>query len=264
MLWVTYRQHRSQILITSGLLAALGIILLVNGIGATNSPDPSAYFGFLRIYLSWLPVLPMAIGIFWGAPLLTAEYTHGTTRLAWTQSVSRTQWLVVKLGFLSFLVIVSGLAYGAMIQAWLNVFDDIEGADRFGDLAFFSMTGVAAAAWWLFGFLLGVAAGAVVKKTLPAMAITIAVFILVMIGIFGIRSDYATPVLVRPEPVAGTVTPTSGMVVGTQMTPNLELIGFEIHPPDRYWRFQWTEAAILGGGGILLAAATTVAVRRRS
>jgi ABC-type transport system involved in multi-copper enzyme maturation permease subunit len=264
MLWLPYRQHRAQILVTVGLLAALGILLLVNGIQAAGSVARDGYFDALRVYLSWLPVLPMAVGIFWGAPLLTAEYTHGTTRLAWTQSVSRTQWLTVKLGFLSLLVTAAGLAYGAMIQAWLDVFEGNVSADRFGDLAFFSMTGVAAGAWWLFGFLLGAAAGAVVKKALPAMAITIAVFVLVMIGLFNFRSGYATPVLIRPEATMGSMTPPSGMVVGTRMTPDRELIGFEVHPADRYWRFQWTEAAILGGGVLLLAAATTVAVRRRS
>ena len=37
------------------------------------------------------------IGIFWGAPLVARELETGTFRLAWTQSVTRTRWLVVKL-----------------------------------------------------------------------------------------------------------------------------------------------------------------------
>ena len=36
--------------------------------------------------------------MFWGAPLLAREFETGTFRLAWTQSVTRTRWLAVKLG----------------------------------------------------------------------------------------------------------------------------------------------------------------------
>ena len=45
-----------------------------------------------------LYLTPALIGIFWGAPLISRELETGTFRLAWTQSVSRTRWLAVKLG----------------------------------------------------------------------------------------------------------------------------------------------------------------------
>ena len=41
---------------------------------------------------------PALIGMFWGAPLVARELETGTFRLAWTQSVTRTRWLAVKLG----------------------------------------------------------------------------------------------------------------------------------------------------------------------
>jgi len=43
-------------------------------------------------------VVPALIGVFWGAPLIARELETGTFRLAWTQSVTRTRWLAVKLG----------------------------------------------------------------------------------------------------------------------------------------------------------------------
>src|SRR5690242_18892907 len=42
--------------------------------------------------------IPLVIGMLWGAPLITREFEAGTFRLAWTQGVTRTRWLAVKLG----------------------------------------------------------------------------------------------------------------------------------------------------------------------
>ena len=38
-------------------------------------------------------LLPLAVGVFWGAPLLAREVEQGTIRLVFTQSVSRRRWL---------------------------------------------------------------------------------------------------------------------------------------------------------------------------
>ena len=46
----------------------------------------------------WCSSCPALIGMFWGAPLIARELETGTFRLAWTQSVSRIRWLLVKLG----------------------------------------------------------------------------------------------------------------------------------------------------------------------
>ena len=50
-----------------------------------------------RLGILLLLVVPAIIGIFWGAPLVARELETGTYRLAWTQSVTRTRWLAVKL-----------------------------------------------------------------------------------------------------------------------------------------------------------------------
>jgi hypothetical protein len=114
--------------------------------------------------------------MFWGAPLLARELERGTQRLAWTQSVTRPRWLVAKLGWLGLAVTVAGLALGLMVTAWLSS----TGGDRFGDSTMFGATGVAAGAWWLFSFLLGASAGGIVRRLLPAMVVTIAVFLVVL------------------------------------------------------------------------------------
>lgn len=262
MLWLTYRQHRMQLLITAALLVAVGILLLVNGNAAATSPDPAKLFKDLYTYLSWLQVVPVAIGVFWGAPLVAAEYERGTTKLAWTQSISRLRWLGVKLGFLAVLATLGGLAFGTMVQRWVEVFPTDRGdtafTSRFDNPVLFAMTGVAPGAWWLFGFVLGTAAGALIRKTLPAIAVTIAVTVGLMIGVSNFRDLYAEPKLVPmgTEPV--------GRVLEMVRDATGEITALKILPPDWYWRFQWTEAAILAGVSILLAATATFAIRRRS
>jgi hypothetical protein len=58
MLWLTWRQHRTQVLVTYGLLLALGAVLFLNGIAAKNGADPSGHFRTLYVDLSSLPALP--------------------------------------------------------------------------------------------------------------------------------------------------------------------------------------------------------------
>ncbi|MFG1683832.1 hypothetical protein ACGFNP_26920 [Nonomuraea sp. NPDC049269] len=36
MLWLTWRQHRMQVLLTTALLAVLGVVLLISGLGAAD------------------------------------------------------------------------------------------------------------------------------------------------------------------------------------------------------------------------------------
>ncbi|MFC3453951.1 ABC transporter permease [Amycolatopsis speibonae] len=262
MFWLTYRQHRMQLLVTALLLVAVGIILLVNGNAAADSLDPAKLFKDLYTYLTWLQVVPVAIGVFWGAPLVATEFERGTTKLAWTQSISRFRWLGVKLGFLAVLATLGGLAFGTMMQRWVEVFPTDRGdtafISRFDNPVLFAMTGVAPGAWWLFGFVLGTAAGALIRKMLPAIAVTIAVTVGLMIGVSNFRDLYADPKLVP----LGTE-PTSRVVEMVRDATG-EITALKVLPQDWYWRFQWTEAAILGGVSLLLAVAATFAIRRRS
>src|SRR6266508_599402 len=129
MLWLTWRQHRAEVLGGLVLLAALGAVLVVTGLpmhaaytnqgvaacvaGAGVAEDCDALLeGFAGRYvglgdlLTLLTVLPVLAGVFIGAPLLGRELEHGTWRLAWAQGVTRTRWLAVKLPLLTAVVAV--------------------------------------------------------------------------------------------------------------------------------------------------------------
>jgi hypothetical protein len=264
-MWPTWRQHRAQVLATAGFLALLGVFLLVHGHGTASLRTGVADDRLTQVlgarlrnvytHLSWLPLVPLAIGLFWGAPLLARELARGTHRLAWTQSVPRRRWLAVKLAVLGGAVTGAGLVLGAMVTAWLGTFEGPDYADRFSDPAMFGGTGVAAGAWWLFAFMPGTAAGGVLRRLLPALAVTTAVFVLAMFAIFQARPDYA-------EPVRSVVDGTVGG--GTYVTGSGYRMYVYYQPADRYWRFQWTETAILLLAAVLLAGPVAFRVARRA
>lgn len=268
MVWVVWRQHRAQVLATVGFLVTLGAYMLVTG----QDAGP---------LLGWLPMAPVLIGIFWGAPLLARELERGTHRLAWTQSVTRQRWLVSKLGWLGLAVTVTGLVLGLMVSTWVTEND----ADRFGDLEYFSGTGVAIGAWWLFAFLLGVASGALLRRLLPALALTMVVFFAVLITMSQVRGSYAEPLrqVEGDAPGAGSLVSGAAWIAPSgeefDVPPVCADAGRETyldcvadagyrsiyyyHPADRYWRFQWTEAGILLLGAVLLAGPVVYRVLRR-
>jgi MFS family permease len=297
MLWLTWRQHRSQLLVTAALLAAFGLFLLIHGLrnavlAEEFKSDPNALeavlrdrFGLVNKVITWLPLAPALIGLFWGAPVLAKEFEKGTHRLAWTQSVSLRRWLTVKLGVLSAVVVLAGLAFGAMISAWLSTFEGSSRAERFGNVGMFVVTGVVPAAWWLFAFVVGVAAGAVFRRTLAAIAVTLGVVMAAILSmfLFSVRDHYATPERVVFDDPIQSAPPNDSMIVRSEMIdtggrviPEEQVYGncapaqpceidpslrqvYYFHPPDRYWRFQWTESALLLTATLALGA---VAVNR--
>ena len=109
--WVTWRQHRLALAGVLSVLGGLGVYLLFNGLamhhaysslglnscGKLDGPScQSQLTAFQQDYGSWadhlptlLMVLPGAIGVFVGAPLVARELESGTYRFAWTQSRSR-------------------------------------------------------------------------------------------------------------------------------------------------------------------------------
>lgn len=297
MVWLIWRQHRAQALITGGLLVALGMFLLVLGLGnvevaARLASDRNAldqalqerFYHQLANLFFWLALAPVAIGVFWGAPLLGREFERGTHQLAWTQSVPVRRWLAMKLGVLATAVVLAGLGLGAMVNGWLSTFDGTRYGARFSNQVMFMLTGVAPAAWWLFAFMTGVAAGAVFRRTRSARAATLATVLVTftIVSGFSVRDHYAPPERIE---LAFTSSPedaleSDSLVLGRDLVdangrplseselanalcsppdpactppPGVRQVVY-YHPPSRYWRFQWTETALLLTATLALAA----------
>lgn len=311
MLWLVWRQHRTQMLVISVLLVAFGVVLLVHGLRTadlTSGLAPGSVelekvlsdrFDGLNQFLTWLPLVPALIGLFLGAPLLTREVEAGTAKLAWTQSVSPRRWMTTKLAALGLVVTLFGFGFGFMINIWLTTFGDAGYRDRFS-LLYFGGTGVASAAWWLFSFMLGVTAGTVWRRTVPAMALGFAgyvvAFLVVASPLVDFRDLYAEPMRAvqtrqfenLPEgswkldsrwlDAEGRTVSADSYLLATSAgcedkgpridySPCLFDNGYrqaiEYFPPSMYWRFQWTEAAILVAATLAIGGGVIWSVRRR-
>lgn len=234
MIRLTWLQFRLQAMIAVAALAVVAIALAVTGphlahlydtavanCAAQNDCDTAtnAFMlnnQFLQNMLGpLLLMIPALIGIFWGAPLIAREVETGTYRLAWTQSVSRSRWLLVKLGVMGLASMVTAGLLSLMITWWSGPFDRIN-QDRFTALMF-SMRGLAPIGYAAFAFALGVTLGLLIRRVLPAMALTLVIFIAVRVVV---------TLWVRPY----FVTPLHATVADTQILPPAEGTNKELTP----------------------------------
>lgn len=194
MIWVAWRQFRAQALAAAAVLAAAALYFLVTGLSMHHTyaadlascPVQNDCADLLRRFqdgyntafnLLQLAVVaaPGLIGIFWGAPLIGRELETGTYQLAWNQSVTRTRWLAVKLaGVGAGSAAVAGLL-GYLLTWWAAPLDQLTGS-RFA-AATFATRDIVPLGYAAFAFALGTTAGLLIRRTVPAMAVTLAVFI---------------------------------------------------------------------------------------
>ncbi len=139
-------------------------------------------------------VAPALIGAFWGAPLVAREFEAGTHRLVWTQSISRTRWLAVKLAVAGTATIAATALLSALVTWWAAPLDHAAAA-VYGT---FDQRDIAPIGYALFAFTLGVTAGLVTRRTLPAMALTLAGLLTVRI----IVTEWIRPLAVAPRVVS--------------------------------------------------------------
>jgi hypothetical protein len=157
----------------------------------------------LELFGTALVAVPGLIGAFWGAPLISRELEHGTHRLAWTQSVSRTRWLAVKLAVVGIGSVAATGLLSLMVTWWSTPLDRAH-LNRFGS-GLFGERNVTPLGYAAFGFVLGVAVGLLVRRTLPAMAATLALFLGVRLGFsYFVRPHLLSPVHLT-QPLAAVV-----------------------------------------------------------
>jgi len=250
MIWLTWRQFRAQAAMLAAALAVLTVILGLTGPGladkysdgiaacVANGGDCSDFVeqffeehrdAFLAVTAVVL-VLPALIGFFWGAPLIARELEAGTHRLVWNQSVTRTRWLAVKLGLVGLAAIVAA-GLGSLAVDWWSDPIDKTAADQFARMEplMFAARGVVPMAYAGFAFALGVTVGMLVRRTVPAMAITLAVFV---------AAQVAMPLLVRPNlipPVQSTFEITGSNIDQFVFSPDGLLVRGKPHDEGGAW-----------------------------
>jgi hypothetical protein len=242
MTWVTWQQYRYQAAFAAALLAALAVVLLITGLHAaavwhsalaqcatdnscaslagSNLSLANPIITTLVIATSAVPALP---GLLWGAPAVATELETGTNQFAWTQSITRRRWLAVRAGWLLLATAVLAGAVSAIVTWWSGPFNALT-ADAF-QVNRFDITDIVPVGYAIFAMALGICAGTLLRRTLPALGITLAGFagLRVLIALW-LRLHYMTPVVVyykltAPFTPAGSYLPVSQGVVGPDGRP---------------------------------------------
>lgn len=212
MIWLTWRQFRTQALTGLAAVLLLGIYLVTLGLQIRsrhasvlaqcrshgNCPGllasfTSAYDIQISLLGYFLLVVPGIIGMFWGAPLITRELELGTHRLAWNQSVTRKRWLAAKLGLVGLCSMAAAGLLSLLLTWAAGPFDQVE-ADRFTPVVF-AARNIAPVGYAAFACTLGVTLGLLIRRTLPAMALALVLFAVVQIVVpTMLRPSLVTPV----------------------------------------------------------------------
>ncbi len=307
MIWLTWRQHRGAFIAALSTVAGICVLAIIAGVPMHHAYDalPALRTGgtgasaqlalFTHDYwsvgnLPWrfLLFLPALVGVFVGAPLLSRELESGTFRLAWTQSVSRSRWLVARLGLLALATVVLALILGAVLYWFFTPWAALAGRGEA-----FASIGPVLAGQTLFALVLGTAMGALIRRVVPAMAATAGAWIAVEFLItFLLRPHYLPPLTVRVpanklidtssylsqwwvDPSGHRLTPVRYDALAHRLAQQgvaaehwLEAHHFtmwaSVQPDSRFWAFQGIEIALLCAASAALAGATLWLVRRRT
>jgi ABC-type transport system involved in multi-copper enzyme maturation permease subunit len=223
MIWLTWRQFRIQAVTAAVALAVFAIVLAAtgphlaslyaaSGIGSCEGTrcgnlasnflnqlyTAGTYWVLYMVSVIIILITPAVIGLFWGAPLVAREIETGTQHLAWTQSISRTRWLAVKLALigLAAMALTEGLS---LMQAWWAApigravahggSGTMLAMGQFSPLVF-ATHGITPLGYAAFAFTLGVTAGVLIRRAIPAMAVTLVIFATLQL---------AMPLWIRPN-----------------------------------------------------------------
>ncbi len=195
MIWVTWRQHRTEAIVAGTLMALSALFLLVTGMelrriflqdGRNGVEYFAATFPFIAIH-----ILPFLLGVFVGAPLVSQELERGTYRLAWTQGIPREQWFKSKLNLVGGATLVAALILAGVMNWWNQPVNE-----TIGPWATFDANGIVLISYGLFGLTLGIALGTILGKPVGAMALFVPIFPMVRLFFFWLRQYYLPPMSV--------------------------------------------------------------------
>ena len=326
MAGVTWRQHRFALAGVAVCLGALAVCLWLAGLKLHHAyaatiagchPVASAACGeLITSFIGTngflangfiLQAVPALIGAFAGAPVLARELETGTFRYAWTQGFGRWRWTLAKLVPLAIAVAAAAGVFSLLLswyyQPYFATGNQTLGLSEVTPFfpGLFDLRGVAFAAWTLAAFAIGALAGLLIRRVVPAIAATLAVYAGLVFAAGGfLRPHYLTPLLTSNPNVPGSAwifsqwwtkggkfafagfppdsilnqfcssLPSGPLGKPSQQTlfQCLSQHGYTLwtsyQPASRFWAFQWIEGGWLLALSALLIAVTVWLVRRRA
>ena len=321
--WVTWRQHRVALAGVATMFGAIAAYLAIMGekihhayaAYAACHPAGSAACGQLQraldsyygsqqggvatsgINAQTVPFLLLAVpvlaGVFLGAPVLAREFESGTFRFAWTQGAGRLRWAVARIVPLAVAVTAAAQALSMLFSWYFSPFL-AEGKTGKFPMQIFGNVGIDFAAWTLLAFAMAAFAGALIRRTVPAMAVALtSCTILDVVTMMSLRQHYQGAVASTGNPPSGSAwllgqwfagpggkqTDPASMIAATSagQQPGTSPAAFQAwltqhhitqmwsyQPASRFWSFQLIETGWLVALSAALIAAAVIVVRRRA
>jgi hypothetical protein len=221
MSWLVWRQYRAQGAITFALLAAAAVVIVTDGLQIAshwhsilvacrgNSACLQQHIPLFSGVVSDLPdislIVPVVLGMLWGAPLVAHEIESRTSDFTWVQSVTRMRWLTVKVGWLLLAAAACGGILAGLTTWWSGPGNALQAQAFYPGQ--FDTQGIVPVGYAVFAMALGIAAGTVARRTLPAIAVVLGGFIGLRLVISAVlRSHYMAAVTTYYK-VTGSFTP---------------------------------------------------------
>ncbi|MEV0805264.1 transporter [Micromonospora sp. NPDC050200] len=327
MIWLTWRQHRKQALFTAIGLAILATFMIPTGLAMRHtfadkgladcvralgtaslvpasadtcgkaSAEFNSQYGTMSMIGILFLVLPLLVGLFWGAPLVAREVEAGTHRMVWTQGVSRRHWAMVKFGVAGAGALATAVVYGLGMSWWLTPISQAGQHGRF-NVFFFDMQGPAPIGYTLLAVALGVFAGTIWPKVLPAMTATLTGFVGLRVTLTTLARPHYLPARTLTLPIKDATVQTNPAAEdwilsygirdssGRMLTANAQMAcapdatgpgaacgadlglgpgsyNWQLYQPgDRFWLFQGIEAGIFVAMAALLLYLAVRRIRR--
>jgi hypothetical protein len=196
--------------------------------GSLQAAFASRYSFAILFSQDGLPAAFAIIGAMIGAPLVAREVEQRTQLAAWTQSVSRRRWYITKVAALIAALAVAGLAAGAA-NAWL-AHQLAAGDTTSSRWSWFVSINLALAGEAALAFALGVAFGALLLRTLPAIGAAVAGFAVLLLA-----ARWTVQAL---TPVTKTNGPRFAAPPGSWVLGSGTGVPVPYHPANQYWPLQ--------------------------
>ena len=307
MTWLLWRQHRLQAATSAVLLAMLGVLLASTGVhmadvyrhAVTQCSNCLLVGSLFQGYGAVIDIVtvtvavPLVLGIVFGSVLVAREAEQATDVLVWTQGVSRRRWLFSKAATALAATVVVAAAMTAIVTWWSGTPNSLY-QNRFDPLKFDTQN-LMPVAFAVFALGLGLFVGALIRRTLPTIAVTAGGFLAARLPF----EIYIRPHLQAARHLVGPLskelaTPKGAWVLGSTFfgpagqtisgpfdpqtvcpaafdrssaAACLNRLGYRVQvnyqPAARYWHFQWLEGGLFAVVGLaLLLAGVLVTLRR--
>lgn len=197
---VTLRQHKASLAAYAACALLLAVAMAVTGLILHQSRTDVFSVGPHSLWPLYnrtgtalrliLPLTPVLAGLFFGAPMVAREIETGTARFAWAQCAGRTRWLLASVVPVALILMAIGAGLGLEFSWWLR---SPGSPEPFFSDRLFTLNPLPLPGWTVLGLSVGVLLGAAIRRTVPAMAATLACGLPAMYATLTWQRGYLSP-----------------------------------------------------------------------